>query len=182
MSIVASRYSEALLQIAIEQDKVLLFREELSEINLVFIAEKNMKSFFSSPKITKSEKKQVLKNTFRNTNALIMNFLYLLVDRNRLSIFEEIKETFINQSNEILGIALGIVYSVRVLDKQEIAAIEKSFSRRLQKKVYLENIIDSTLISGIKVDINQTTYDGSFKHELGSLKEYLLELEVVSDG
>ena len=116
MSIVASRYSEALLQIAIEQDKVLMFREEMSEINRVFIAEKNMKSFFRSPKITKSEKKQVLKNTFRNTNALIMNFLYLLVDRNRLSIFEEIKETFINQSNEILGIALGIVYSVRVLD------------------------------------------------------------------
>lgn len=108
-----------------------------------------------------------------------MNFLYLLVDKQRLNNLNEIVESYVSLANFVSNIAQGTLYSVRKLEQDEISSLEESLSKKLNKKVILENAIDESLISGVRVEIDQKIYDGSLKHELSQMKDYLILKEGV---
>jgi F0F1-type ATP synthase, delta subunit (mitochondrial oligomycin sensitivity protein) len=69
----------------------------------------------------------------------------------------------------------GIVYSVYSLDEKLLQELEQVLSERFQTLVSLENKIDTSLIQGIKVEIDNFVIDDSIKVKLASLKEELLK-------
>ena len=72
-----------------------------------------------------------------------------------------------------MGITRGIVFSRFPLDKVDLEKIESSFEDKY-KKVKLKNIIDYSLIGGIKVTLDGKVYDYSLKNRLDSLGATLL--------
>ena len=70
---------------------------------------------------------------------------------------------------------VGIVYSVYVLEEALLTELEQALSEKYSYKITLENKIDSSLIQGIKVEIDNFVIDGSIKAKLASLKEQLLK-------
>ena len=77
--------------------------------------------------------------------------------------------------NEELNIDEGYVYSTEPLDASQIAKIEDAVGKKLGHKVELKNNIDSRLIGGVRVVINDHVYDGSIKFKLETLKNNLKE-------
>ena len=177
MSAVGKRYGEALLSIAIEQQQILNYKAEFLEIKKVF--NPTIMKFFNSPNISKELKKRIIKDSFSGVSEMLMNFLYLLVDKQRLNNLNEIVESYVSLANFVSNIAQGTLYSVRKLEQDEISSLEESLSKKLNKKVILENAIDESLISGVRVEIDQKIYDGSLKHELSQMKDYLILKEGV---
>ena len=75
--------------------------------------------------------------------------------------------------NDKQNILEGTIYSVIELNEDQISRIEQVISKKLDKKVELKNEINSSLIGGVKVVINDMVFDGSITNRIESLKNSL---------
>lgn len=132
------------------------------------------KEFLTSYDISYMEKKNVIENSFSGLEVPnLVPFLCLLAKYHGYDEFDKIVELFSSYADESLGIERGIIFSRFPLDKQEKEKIEAAFALN-NKKVKLKNIIDYSLIGGIKVSINGKVYDYSLKNRLDNLHSSLL--------
>lgn len=69
--LVSKTYGEALFELAVEEEKVDVFMEEITEIRKILAENTDFSRFMNHPKILKEEKLEVLENVFRG--ALRMN-------------------------------------------------------------------------------------------------------------
>ena len=171
MSIIARRYAEAFFSLSLDNNCVEKNKTELKEINKLFLDVDNLKNFFLSEQISKNDKKQLLTNSLQNeVSKDTLNFLLLLVDKNRIGIYDEIINEYIHLANNELNIKEGIIESVRPLDEKKIIELEKSLSKDGQD-VELKQKINKSLISGFKIKFDNYVIDGSMKSKLDKLQE-----------
>ena len=75
--------------------------------------------------------------------------------------------------DESHGFSRGTIYSVAPLTDAQLASIEEQTGKLLKKQVKLENLIDATIIGGIKVYVEGKMIDASIQKRLISLAETL---------
>lgn len=171
MSEIASSYAEALLSVAKDNDKVKVFKDELSLVNKAFNDVENIKAFFANVKISKNEKKQLLEDSFKGQiDQLLINFLKVLIDRGRISMYQEIFKEYRQVANKELNIKEGIVESARPLTDSQIKTLEKS----LGDNVELYPRINANLISGFKIILDNQVFDVSMREKIDNLSSMLL--------
>lgn len=170
---VEKEYAKALYELAEEQRIVNVIEEEFNAISNILKDEETMK-FFLAPNIKIEDKKSVVLKSFKGFNETLINFLFVLLDNRRFDLVQNINNEFtqiILNKNEILPIKL---ISAKKLDKNQIDKITLSIRLRFNnKKLKIENIVDKTLIGGIKILANDTEIDLSTKNSILELKESL---------
>ncbi|MFD0826590.1 F0F1 ATP synthase subunit delta [Neobacillus sp. M.A.Huq-85] len=174
-SIVAKRYASALFQIAKEQQILSAVEEDLRVVKEVIQTNKDLKAVLSSLKLSKENKKAILKQAFANINGFVVNTLMILMDRHREGEIVEVVNQFIELAYEASGVAEAEVSSVRPLSDAEREAISATFAAKVGKQsLRIENIVDSELLGGVKVRIGNRIYDGSLRGKLDRLQRKLL--------
>ena len=103
-----------------------------------------------------------------------MHFIFLIIDKKRINYLDKICVEFNSECNEYRNIFEGTIYSVERLNEKQIKEIEESIALKLNKKVELSNVLDSSLIGGIKIVVNDTVFDNSIVNRLQSLKQELI--------
>lgn len=169
-----SRYAGALLSIAIEENKIEVYRNKIKVWKNLIMENQDLIHLFSSYFISKEEKEQIIDQLFVDEEENIKNFIKVIVQNKRANSILKIFDEFISECNEKLEISEGIVYSVEKLSKEQLDALEKNLSIRLNSKVELVNLIDERLIGGLKVVVKDKIFDGSIKNKLEKLKESLM--------
>ena len=169
-----SRYAGALLSIAIEENKIEVYRTKIKVWKNLIMENQDLIHLFSSYFISKEEKEQIIDQLFVDEEENIKNFIKVIVQNKRANSILKIFDEFISECNEKLEISEGIVYSVEKLSKEQLDALEKNLSIRLNSKVELVNLIDERLIGGLKVVVKDKIFDGSIKNKLEKLKESLM--------
>lgn len=176
MNQVISNYAQALFDLAKENDAVSLYKKELDDVLETLLEVDNIKEFFVSVKISKSDKKDLLDKCFKDKiNKNILNFLKLLVDKNRFVYFKDIINEFHNLCNKDLNIKEGILEVPRHLEKEEIKKLEDFLSK--DEKVELKEKINKTLISGFKITFEDKVIDNSMKEKVRKMNELLMKGE-----
>lgn len=168
---VENTYGKALLEAATDRNNVDVILEELKEIVAIFEKNPDFFEFLKTPIIAKSEKMQVIEETFegRISNETL-NFLLVLIDKNRMSNFYRIVKEYQNLINQEHGISQGIVFSVEPLTDIQLSSFEEKTSRLLRKNVKLVNKIDTFLLGGVKIFIEGKVIDASIRKQLQNLE------------
>lgn len=170
-AVVAKRYAEALFQIGTEKNTLQSLGNDLRIIRDVFTGNKEISMFLSHPRVSGETKKDMIDNALKGIDKYAVNTLKLMIDRDRTDIIPLLTDYFINLVNEENKVAEGKVYSVRELTKNEKSELEKSFAKRLNKKqIELTNIVDPSILGGVKIQIGNTIYDGTISGKLNRLK------------
>ena len=169
-----TRYANALLSIAIDEDKVDYYRIEIKNIRTAFLSDNGIINLLSSAFIDFNDKEEIINNIYKG-NDNVLNFMKVIVRNRRANVMIKIFNEFIKKCNETLNIKDGYVYSVRKLTEEEIEKIEDGISEKLASRVELENIIDEKLIGGVKVLVEDKIFDGSIKTKIEKLKESLIK-------
>ncbi|THE10973.1 F0F1 ATP synthase subunit delta [Bacillus timonensis] len=173
--IVAKRYAVALFQLASEQNALDQYEEEIRTVNQVFSNSDDFQSVLKNPKLTADKKKAIVTQSFQGFSQMTLNTLYLLIDRHREEIIADVAEEFIALANDRRGIADATVYSVRPLTDSEEAGISSVFARKVGKtSLRIQNIVDPSLIGGVKLRIGNRIFDGSVKGKLERLERQLI--------
>lgn len=177
-SLVAINYSEAIFELAQEEQKLDVVKEELVEINEVVKANPEFKAVLAHPQIEKADKKAMLLKVFADMDELTSNFVRLLIDRNRFMAFGDIVSEFIKKYNDVNNIDVAYVTSARMLDDQELTRIKAMLEKKTGSKIELRTNVDADLLAGIRVRIKDEILDNSIQTKLDKMKAAVVKTEL----
>jgi F-type H+-transporting ATPase subunit delta len=172
---VAKRYAAALFELAKEQNLLDQTVEELRAVKEVFSTNDELLAFLQHPKVTLEVKKDIINESFASVSTLVRNTLLLMTDRHRTGVISQMAVDFIELANEEKSVAEAQVYSVRPLTDDEREAVSAAFAARVGKRTLrIENIVDRSVLGGIKLRIGNRIYDGTVSGKLERLEKELL--------
>lgn len=180
----AGNYAKSLLELAADINVQESFLGQITAFTDAVKSVKNADLIFESPAISNLEKKEIIKKIFSEPHGnsqdhTLMNFLFLLIDKQRISLLPEIQEKLSKLIDENKGVVEAEVFSSMDLDSNTIEQLKKTLEKTLAwdkqavKKVKIEHKVDPSLLGGIKVKVNDLVYDGSIKGRLENLKRRL---------
>lgn len=178
MNAVSKVYAEALFSLAVQTNKVETLQKDIQLVSESFKEVEGIKGFLNSVKVSKEEKKRVLRECFKDgIDEYTINFLCVLIDKRRIGLYKSIFHEFYIMCNEHLGIKEGVIESVRPLDEAQIGKLEAALSKD-GVKVVLKNKINETLISGFKIIFDDQVIDNTMKNKITKMNETLLRKDV----
>ncbi len=175
--VVAKRYADALFKLATEKNQAETIQQELTIVQEVFANNPKWATMLNHPRVSKDEKMDMINKAFEKTNQQIVNMIKLLIERNRIESIQAVIGHYDELYNEANGMAHATVYSVRSLTSEEKTQLETSFKKQLNKKsMTIDNVVDPSIIGGMKIKIGNTIYDGSISGKLNRLKNSLVSV------
>ena len=175
----AKRYAIALLELSREKKLVEQTLEDMLFIQKTIGDSRDLQLFLKSPVIKPSVKKQTLAVLFEaHVQALSMQFVTLVAQKERADILPQITSSFILEYNKFAGIIEVEVRSARSLSAKQQKALQEVLEKTTSKKVTLHSVEQEELIGGLLVKIDDTVIDGTVKHKLEQLEESLLHQTV----
>ena len=175
MESVSSRYGLALFSLATDLHKVDDWQQEVKELSSIFQENTDFVMLLGSSFLSMEERGEIIKKTLLGVDENIISLLLVVMENNRMSSIFEIFDSFNSYCNEYKGVSEGLVYSTLHLEKSVIKQIEDKISKIEHKKVELKNVVDPSLIGGVRVVIHDHIYDGSIKHHIDNMKLSLLK-------
>ena len=170
----ATKYSRAIFELALEENKLDDYDKDLSKVQADVFSMPEAVKFFQNPLVPHSAKKDLLVKAFKKEiSETTMNFLMLLVDKNRIGIFNEIYEIFTGLKNQEQGILVADVVMAFPLTKTQENQLTKKLSSITGKKIQIRKHEDKSILGGLIVTIGDKRIDGSAAGRLRALKNTL---------
>ncbi len=177
INVVADRYAQALFEVGEESKTTDSLYTELSELVEILNLNKDLYNFLKSPLIGREDKKTVLQNIFKDQlSASMSNFLKIVIDKDRMSLIESIKESYKKLLNDKNNILEGTAITAVALSEKEIKDLEKNLSIKYNKNVTLNNVVDETILGGVLVKLGNEEIDGTVKSRLSKMKNQLSQV------
>lgn len=172
MANVLNKYAESLLEVAKVQGVSQSVYSDLLEIKQALVNDSTFASFAEDPKVSKEARIAFITETFKGVDTPLMNLLKILADRKQLGLIPGIVDAFVEYYNNANQQAKMKVESVYPLSSEELDELGKVFIEKTgYKKLLIENVINESLIGGIRATIGTTVYDGSVINELNQLSK-----------
>ncbi|MER2189991.1 MAG: F0F1 ATP synthase subunit delta [Solibacillus sp.] len=174
-STVAARYAQAIFELASKQNILAEVGADLKEIKKVIATNDEFMALLTAPKVSTSKKKELIAQIFSGAQPVVVNALQFLVDKKRLDELADVADKFQALAAAAQGAADATVYSTRELTAEETAEISASFGQLVGKEqLNITNIIDASLIGGVRVQIGNYIYDSTVASKLEGLKRVLV--------
>lgn len=175
--LVAKRYAGALFEVGIEENKLDLFADELKNIVLIFDENLNFFNILKSPLISKKEKKELVENVYTDkVSNEILNFLRILVDKDRISIIKEMSIQYKNLLNKKNNIIEAVAVTAIPLESVQMEDLKAKLSATTGKNMEITNVVDENILGGILIRMGYEEIDGTVKTRLEKLKKELLQI------
>ena len=166
--VVSKSYCDAIFSLAQEEGKLDLYKEQLDLVAENVKQDANYRAVMAHPKISKEE---LLVKVYGDAiDPMLLNFLKLLVDKGRFRFIEEIVKEYTKEYNKVNNIQVVYVKSAASLSEEEVARLKATLEKKLNKKVDFVLSVDSDLIAGIRMKINDQIIDNSARGKLERLK------------
>ncbi|QNU66665.1 F0F1 ATP synthase subunit delta [Ruminiclostridium herbifermentans] len=171
MPLVEKRYAQAIMELSHSDIEVI--RQELEEFVAIYKSDKDFSSFLINPTIKADKKQTVIKNVFTDKlSKNTINFILLLISKKRIKNIPEIYEQLLRLINEKSNVLDMKIITAEPLDEQQLFRIKEKFRNKYNAvAVKSEEIVDASIIGGVKVIIGDKVYDGSIKGRIESLTE-----------
>lgn len=169
----AGRYAKALLEIAIEQNKVEQVAGDMSYLLEANNETVDFQLLLDSPVVNSDKKIAIFGELFGQFEDISMSFIKLIAKNRRESYLPAIAHSFEQQVKEYKGIVPVTIVSATPLDAAVrggiIGKIEKSVSGQLE----IKELVDESLIGGFIVRMGDKQIDASVANQLNNLKQRL---------
>ncbi len=174
--LVSERYAQALLELVSDNLSKEDILKELLDITESVKGSDDLNKVMTSPVISENEKKNVISKLFEDTtNKVILNFLKLLVDKNRFSMLESITKEYKNEINRLNNLLSINITSAIDLTEDEKSTIKNKLSNILNKNIELEWAINPDIIAGLVFEVGDNIIDNSLRHKLQDLSRNIMK-------
>ena len=166
-------YARALFQSAIEHDELDQIQEQLALWADALGENKNLQTFFFSPRFSSAEKKDAVRRIIDGGNERFLNFLELLAERHRLPATFRIRRSFDELWREEHKMLTVEVTSAIELDEALVRSIGDRIEERTGRKIDLTSKVDPDIIGGIVLRVGNKILDASVQGRLQRLRRQL---------
>lgn len=178
--IVASRYAKSLIDLAIEKNQLEVVRNDMRLIKNVCTTNHDFVLLLESPVVKTDKKMAILNSIFDGKiSQTTMAFLNIIATKRREGYIDDIAKSFDEQYKLYKNITTVVVQTAVKLDdklKNEILAVVK---KTATGEIELVEKIDTALIGGFILTINDKQIDHSVRRKLSDLKKNFSNNEFV---
>lgn len=176
MTGLAKEYGEGLYELSRDERLLDEMHGELREIAALLEAEPEFTRLLCSRAIEREKRLQVVDDTFRDrAHNYIVNYMKLLVEKERFECFADSVRWFHQRYNDDFGIVEARVTSAVALSDADREALRQKLEQMSGKKVSLISRVDATLIGGIRVEMDGKRYDNTIQNKLSRLRQSLVQ-------
>ena len=171
MEEIAAVYARSLFEVAKEQDKLDLVRDQLGEFVRALDETRELQVFFFSPYFSTAEKQDGLDRAVSDADPVVVNFLKLLIENHRMPVVFRVKRAYDElweRENKLLPVR---VTSAVELDKKTVDQIGERIAEQTGRKVELSSEVDPDILGGIVVRVGNSILDASIRNRLESLRK-----------
>jgi ATP synthase F1 delta subunit len=175
MEEIAQVYARSLFEVAREQDKLDLLREQLGQFADALQEDRDLQVFFFSPYFSTEEKKEGLKRAVTNAEPALMNFFEALIERHRMPAIFRIKaryELLWEDERDLLTVE---VTSAVELDKSTVSTIGDRIGEQTKRTVELSSKVDPDILGGIVLRVGNVILDASIRNRLEQLRKQVAQ-------
>ena len=174
MTGLAKEYGQGLYELAREERLLDELHGELTEIGKLIKAEPNFVRLLSSRAIERDNRIKVVDDTFGGrAHPYIVNFMKLLVEKERIDCLADCVTFFHQRYMDDLGIVEAFVTSAVPLTENDQEALRQKLEKMSRRKVSLIASVDPSLIGGVRVEMDGRRYDNTIQNKLGRLRQSL---------
>ena len=164
-------YAEALFDVAKDKGKLDAVRGELGQFADAVDGERDLQVFFFSPYFSSAEKVAGLKRAVAGADAELLNFLELLIEKQRMPEIFRVRRHFEElwkEENRRLEVT---VTSAIELDPAVVARVGEEIERQTGQKVDLSSRVDGEILGGIVLQVGNKVLDASIRARLEKLRK-----------
>lgn len=170
----ASRYAKALLDLAIETNQIDSVLKDMNYLHSVTVESPDFALLIKSPIVNSDKKISIFRQLFGDFHELSIKFIELITKKRRESFLGEIASAFQVLVNQHQGITPLTLISAKPLDEvTKTLILSKVQSLTSGKTVKVTEKIDSDLIGGFIVQVDDKQIDASVASQLNNLKQRL---------
>ncbi len=175
MAQLENRYSVALFELALEKNELPTISEEASVVRNYFVSDKQFFQIFCHPQISTAEKKAMIRKAFgEDVSDTLKGFFEIVINKRREQYILSIIDSFLRRVDEYNGVTKAKVYAPTALSEDQRRRLQTQLESKLNKKVDLELVLDSSLIGGLIVEADGYVFDGSVKKHFEDIKRSVL--------
>ncbi|MDB5085207.1 MAG: hypothetical protein JWN30_2093 [Bacilli bacterium] len=172
--VVANRYAEALFSLAKDTGALNSMEQELGLVAGAFQTTPEFMEFLAHPKISIQDKKASVEAAFAGlVSPQVLNFLRLLLDRQRENYLLAIYESFTAKIDEAEGRIKAVVESAYPLTDKDLNKIAENLQSATGKTVLISSILNESLIGGARIQVGDKVVDASVKGLLNQFRDTL---------
>ena len=169
---VAKAYADALFEIAVDENKCDEYRKIVRCLNDTLTDD--FVRVLTHPKITKQEKKACIEEVYGELDPILVNFLKVLIDKNRFNRIHTICCEFDANYVEHFKIIQASVTSARELSADEKQRLNEKLEKKFSQSVECTYAVDEKLLAGIKVQVKDIVYDNTAINRLTKMKDSIM--------
>lgn len=169
----AIRYAKALLDLAIELNKVEVISSDMRAILDANNETPDFQLFLNSPLINSEKKITILNEIFDSFDGLTASFVSLIAKNRRENILPEIAASFESLWKEKQGIVPVTLVSSVELDNSSKETILSKVKSKINGTIELTEEVDPTILGGFILKMDDKQVDASVRSQLTNLKQRL---------
>jgi F-type H+-transporting ATPase subunit delta len=171
MSEAARVYAEALFDVAKEKSKLDAVRDELGQFADAVNGNRDLQVFFFSPYFSSAEKTAGLKRAVSGANPELLNFLELLIEKQRMpEVFRIRRQLDELWKRENRRIEVTVTSAVE-LEPAVVEKVGEEIERQTGQKVELASRVDGEILGGIVLQVGNKVLDASIRARLEKLRK-----------
>lgn len=180
---VGRRYAGALLAEARRSNEVEAVDQDVALLVETATTAPDFERALRSPVIPVEKKRRIVEQLLKaRLQAVTYRFVELLIDKDRIAILPEILRAYRALRDEEEGVVEATATLALPVTDSDRNQLRDSIQRMTGKRVRLNVKQDPALIGGIIVRVGDTVYDGSFSHQLATLREQMQAGRVTAGG
>lgn len=178
--LISKTYGEALLEIAVEENKMDELFEEVQETAQILKENPKLHQLLMHPKISKEEKVSVMESIFKGRiSDELTGFLVLVIQKERYGELNAILQYFIDKVKEAKGIGIAYVTTAMELkESQKKQIVDKLLETTGYQTMEMHYTVDDTVIGGMVIRIGDRVVDSTIKSKLELLKKQLYKIQM----
>jgi F-type H+-transporting ATPase subunit delta len=173
------RYAQAIFELAIEQDQLERWGEDLRFAGQV-LQDPEFQMFLSHAEVPLERKISAVDTVLSDINPLVRNLISLLVTRGAVKSVHDVQISYQRLVDQYRGRQQVDVTSAVPLDDQELEQITRFVSDLILKEVAVSTHVDESILGGVVIQIGDQLLDGSTRSRLEGLSKRIRSEAIAS--
>lgn len=166
----AIRYAKAVLSLASDQNIAEAVNNDMKLIATTIADNKDLNNMLQSPVLKSSNKKAVLLEVFKGSNAMTTNIIDTLITNRRLALLNDVAASYNRLYDELKGVQIAqVTTAIPLTDDLKIKVLAKA-KELTGKDVEVKNIVDESILGGFILRVGDKQYNASIANKLNKLK------------
>lgn len=177
----ARRYAKALLEVAVEREKVRDLEEQVNLLTEIYQKNEDLQQFLNNPLVDREEKEEGIKEILSGQfDEEIILLVVNLIRKEKASILPDVSRMYDDMADDHFGVVKVRAHTARSLDEEEQHKLESKLERLLDgQEVEISYQVEDSLLAGLKLYIGNHIIDGSLSGKMERFEQALFDQQTM---